>query len=519
LKCGNPEKLFALLSQEQQQNSPAQPENSAATACIAHTSLKICERCRLATFMRSDWSRQSGIRVWSAVILVFLLTACPGPKPPSPEPSASPSPAITPTPTPTPTPLPETFIPYSRMETAKLFNGVEIHSKVTTVEGAPAVVERKTPDAYTLELDVQVRVPQAAQSLEQLSAADPLIGSLLPGLNDELPSSKVSDFYHGLYQLKVDAVNRTLARLDQIVSRHNFFDCNTILELQDPKTNRKALLIQSDMDVNADGSDADRSSDVNGSTTNFQPFTSYRWPKKTSKVSQFIPEREDKLKQLQSEFDAKTTTPERKKVLKDQMDQTQRELSDLKKYSFLIAKADPYVVLPGFMFRQSSHPFQPKLGDCVVVIYQGILYPALLGDVGPSYKIGEASLRICSQLDPRSNAYNRPASDLNITYIVFPGSAEEPPGPPDLQKLHDRCSTLLNEIGGYSGDLWTWEDILSRPSSSPSPSPSSSPSPSPSPSPSGSSSPQGTTSYRLDKVMRFVTFIGCEAADLLLRCM
>ena len=45
--------------------------------------------------------------------------------------------------------------------------------------------------------------------------------------------------------------------------------------------------------------DADRASDVDGSTANFQPFTSYRWPKKTSKASQFIPEREDKLKQLQ----------------------------------------------------------------------------------------------------------------------------------------------------------------------------------------------------------------------------
>jgi hypothetical protein len=425
------------------------------------------------------------------VILAFLLTACPGPKPPTPGPSVSPSPTLSP-PLPTPTPLPETFIPSSRMETARLFNGLEIHSKVTTVEGAPAVVERKAPEAYTLDLDVQIRVPQAAQTLEQLATADPLIGSLLPGLKDELPTSKVSSFYHGLYQLKVDAVNRTLARLDQIVSRHNFFDCNTILELQDQKTNRKALLIQSDMDVNADGSDSDRAPEVDGSTANFQPFTSYRWPKKTSRASQFLPEREEKLKQLQSEYEAKTTPPERKKILKDQTEQIQREVSDLKKFSFLIAKADPYIVLPGFMFRQPSQSFQPKLGDCVVVIYQGKLYPAVLGDVGPSYKIGEASLRICSQLDPRSTAYNRPASDLNITYLVFPGSAEEPPGPPDLQRLHDRCSTLLNEIGGYGGELWTWEDILSKPSASPSPSPSASSSPSVSPQ--GSVAPSATSS-------------------------
>jgi Fungal chitosanase of glycosyl hydrolase group 75 len=434
------------------------------------------------------------MRLWPAAILALLLTACPGPKPPGPEPSPSPSPTITstptPIPTPTPTPLPETFIPYSRMETAKLFNGMEIHSKVTTVEGPPAIIERKTPDAYTLELDVQVRVPQAAQTFEQVTATDPLLGMLLPGLKEELAGSKVSNFYHGLYQLKVDAVNRTLVRLDQIVSRHNFFDCNTILELQDQKSNRKALLIQSDMDVNADGSDADRSSDVNGSTANFQPFTSYRWPKRTPKASQFIPEREDKLKQLQSEYEEKTTAPERKKILKEQMDQTLRELNDLKKYSFLIAKADPYVVLPGFMFRQPSHPFLPKLGDCVVVIYQGKLYPALLGDVGPSYKIGEASLRICTQLDPRSNAYNRPASDLNITYLVFPGTAEDPPGPPDLQKLHERCSNLLNEIGGYSGYLWPWEDVLAK--SSPSPSPSGSPALSVSPQ--ESAAPTGTPS-------------------------
>ena len=432
------------------------------------------------TFMGTDWPPQFGIRARMAALLALFLTGCPGPKPANPEASRSPAPTTAPT----PTPLPEAFIPSSRMETARLFNGMEVHSRVTAVEGAPAVVERKTPSAYLLDLEVKVQVPKAAQTLEELAGADPLIGSLLPGLKDELPTATVSNFYHGLYQLKLDAVTRTLARLDQIVSRHNFFDCNTILELQDRSTNRKALLIQSDMDVNTDGSDADRLSDVDGSAANFQPFTSYRWPKKTNKPSQFIPEREEKLKQLESENDAKTTTPERKKLLKEQMEELQREVNDLKKYSFLIAKADPYVVLPGFMFRQPNHPFQPKLGDYVVVIYHGKLYPALLGDVGPSYKIGEASLRICNQLDPRSNPYNRPASDLNVTYIVFPGSAEDPPGPPDLEKLHDRCAALLKEIGGYSGELWFWEDNLAKPS----------PSPQESISPRGNASPQGSLS-------------------------
>lgn len=432
--------------------------------------------------MRIDSPRHSAIRAGSAAVLALLFTACPGPKPPVPEPTPTPSP------TPTPTPLPETFVPYSKMETAKLFNGLEIHSRVQTSEGTLAVLERRIPESYGLELNVDVRVPQAAQTLDELATADPMIGSVLPGLKDELLRAKVSNFYHGLYQLKLDSLNRNLVRLEQIVSRHNFFDCNTILELQDQKTNRKALLIQSDMDVNGDGSDADRSSDVDGTAANFQPYTSYRWPKKTTNASQFIPEREDRLKQLQTECDAKATAPERKRLLKDEIEEVQRELNDLKKYSFLISKADPFIVLPGFMFRQPTHPFEPKLGDLAVVIFQGKLYPALVGDAGPSYKVGEASLRICRQLDPRSNAYNRPSSDLDITYVVFPGSAEEPPGPPDLRKLRDRCSALLNEIGGYNGELFLWEDILAKPS----PSPSVSVSASASPSPSGTAAPSAT---------------------------
>jgi hypothetical protein len=419
--------------------------------------------------MRPHWPR-------SPIILLALMTSlffsgCPGPhfsnvNPETPTPS--PSPAATPTPT--PPPLPETYVPYSHKEVAKLFNGFEIHSNVNTEAGAPALLERKTPESYVLDLDVRVRVPQAAQTIEQIAQADGQLPILLPGLVSLLGASKVSNFYHGLYQLKVDSLGRTLNRLDQLLSRHNFFDCNTILELTDPKTSRKALFIQSDMDVNADGSDADRTNDVDGSSANFQPYTSYRWPKRTDQPSQFVPEREQRLKQAQAEYDQKNTTPERKKALKEQIEQLTREISDLKRYSFLISKADPFVVLPGFMLRQSNHPFLPKFGDYVVVIHDGKLYPAIIGDAGPSYKVGEASLRLATQIDAKANAYNRPSSDLNITYLVFPGSAENQPGPPDLPKMHDRCAGLLNEIGGYAGELWQWQDILATPTPSPSPS-------------------------------------------------
>ena len=78
---------------------------------------------------------------------------------------------------------------------------------------------------------------------------------------------------------KVTSIRTNLDRLDQLISRHNFFDCETILELQNPKTKRKALLIQADMDVDTDGTDGDRMPSFEPGSRTFQPFTSYRWKK------------------------------------------------------------------------------------------------------------------------------------------------------------------------------------------------------------------------------------------------
>jgi len=390
--------------------------------------------------------------------------------------------------------LPEAIIPYSHKEVARLFSGVEVHSQVESAIGDIASVERRALDSYVLDLQVHVRVPKAAQTIAELSEPDPSLATVLPGLTSMLPTSKVSDFYYGLYQLKVESLGRELGRLEQLLSKHNFFDCNTILELTYPRSARKVLLIQSDMDVNADGSDSDRTLDVDGSSANFQPYTSYRWPKRSDQPSQFLGDCQNKLKQAESEFSLKTASPDRKKALREQIDFLEREIGDLKHFSFLISKADPFVVLPGFILRQANHAFLPRLGDYVVVIYGDKLYPALVGDVGPSYKIGEGSLRLATQLDSRANAYNRPASNLNVTYLVFPGSADPAPSPPDLKRMRERCETLLSEIGGTSGQLWEWTDIFATPTPTPSPSPSVTPSPSPSASPTASASASANSS-------------------------
>src|SRR5271166_2471756 len=46
-------KLFLNSPLQKQRNFPAQPESYAATACIAHKSLRICEQCRLGRNLQS----------------------------------------------------------------------------------------------------------------------------------------------------------------------------------------------------------------------------------------------------------------------------------------------------------------------------------------------------------------------------------------------------------------------------------------------------------------------------------
>ncbi|MBV8901016.1 MAG: glycoside hydrolase family 75 protein [Verrucomicrobia bacterium] len=440
--------------------------------------------------MRKWPNRAPGITQWLAALLwleaglgcVQKKPATPGQPAPEVSPAQTAAPAMTPlpsavlslTPGATPAPSPETFISRSSYEVSRLFNGFEIHSRLSTTEGQIAALEKKDPGSYVLNLDVQVRVPKPAQTLEELQTPDPQLSSTLPGLPELLSQARVSSCYYGLYRLKTENLNRALGRLDLMVSRQNFFDCNTMLEMTGGASGRKALLIQAPMDVNADGSDADRTYAVDGSSANFQPFTSYRWPKRTDRPSQFLDDRENRLKTLQVEFDAKSTPPDRKKVVREQIDEVQRQIADLKRFSYLVAMNDPYIVLPGFMLRPPVLPFTPRFGDYVVVIFRGKLYPALLGDAGPSYKMGEGSLRLATTLNVKANALNRPVSDVAVAYVVFPGSAEPQPGPPDLAQLRSRCESLLGEIGGYRGELWTWPDLLA-----PTPSPSPSPSPSP----------------------------------------
>src|SRR5437016_13471307 len=100
------------------------------------------------------------------------------------------------TPTPTPTRPP---VITGKLDTAKLFNGITLHSTVETIPGADATTERAEPDSYVLDLKLQARVPSPNKTIEDLAKVSPQLPTLLPRLTKKLQPHPFSRLYPQLY--------------------------------------------------------------------------------------------------------------------------------------------------------------------------------------------------------------------------------------------------------------------------------------------------------------------------------
>ncbi len=87
-------------------------------------------------------------------------------------------------------------------------------------------------------------------------------------------------------------------------------------------------------------------------------------------------------------------------------------------YCYMDAEAIPFIVLPG------QHSNGAKLGDVCLVLNTatGDNCYGIYGDVGPSSKIGEASMRMASALKINSDPKKGGIESKVIAYLVFPGS-------------------------------------------------------------------------------------------------
>ncbi|MCB1276483.1 glycoside hydrolase family 75 protein [Prosthecobacter sp.] len=366
-------------------------------------------------------------------------------------------------------PLPEKYIPRKDIDVATLFNGITVKTNLLTEQGSFASLERLDPESYKAEFQLSIRVPKANQTAVELSRINKHLPAILPGLDAMLPAAKVSGFYYKLYENKTNRVQNDLTRLNRILDRHNFYDTETILELTHPATQRRALLIQSEMDVVADGSDGDRMptlSEYIYLSDYYQPFTSYAWPKTTKNPNPLLAKWEERLKKAQDEYAVKGLPASRNRELSSLISTLKVEVGEMKARSSLIAEKDPFIVI-SLLFRgyADQNKFTPQIGDYAAVIHEGKIYPAICGDYGPSFKMGEASLLMAKTINPKSTPYIRPESDLKVTYLIFPGTAEEKRSAPDLAKWKEKCAALIGEVGGIGAGyvLHTWEDPFKKP--------------------------------------------------------
>ena len=362
-----------------------------------------------------------------------------------------------------PPPLPDKFVPNKLINLAELFNGLRLKNNIETVPGDFASKERANAESYTVSFQVTIRSPKPVSTLEEMSSLNSHLPKALPDFPQLMRTSKVSGFFHHIYEVKEKDIQMDITRLDKILSRYNYYDLETVLELEHPTTKQKALLIQGEMDVVSDGTDGDRQPFIEDSIAKssfFQATTSYSWPKTTKTPNPLLARTEANL------AEAKEKAKAGGKAEKARVETLTRTVAEMKSKSYLIAKEDPFIVIPLSMKSyQGFNAYGPGLGDYVVVIYENKLLPAIVGDYGPREKMGEASLRIAKELNPKANSNARPVDELKISYLIFPNSADKPATQPNYSKWTQKCQELLNKMGGVGPGytLTAWEDRLAKP--------------------------------------------------------
>lgn len=377
-------------------------------------------------------------------------------------------------------------LPRKNYDTARLFNGISLRTSVECGQGTvTALGTIAETNSYEADITLHVRWPAPATNTPAVLAATPELGTLLPSLPRLLEGAAPSPDFAGLLERKGRFLRANLAQLQKLPYRDSLFDCQTILNLRGG--DRRVLFVQAIMNVNTDGSDGDRNLEIDRLSATFQPQTNYRWPKTGGHPNPCLRETESRMALLAAELENASLTQENRSSLAKELDYLKATAEELKRWDFLVGTADPFIVLPSFMVGKS--PGQPGIGDYAVVIVRGKLYPAILGDLGPGSKIGEASLRLCRAIDRDSGADKRPLSRPEAAYLVFPGTAEKPFSAPDYAHWASRCRELWKQIGGSDSAVWHEWTSLEKPWPTPTPGPSASPSPTAEPSPADGTNP------------------------------
>ena len=355
---------------------------------------------------------------------------------------------------PFPPALPERVEPGQYDHISKMTPGLNVLSSVQFEPGSTASQDRKALASYQVRVALNLRLPKAADG-ESLKHANPKLPELFAKYNEFMSKAKVSQWYQALYLHKQNRIRKEAATLARLLDRHNYYDTDTILEIEAPESGRKVLWVQADMDVVSDGSDGDRLPDMPAKVKNsdhYQPMTSYRWRKLGTNPNPLLPHWEERVTRLSKD----------KKANAAALQHARNVVHDLKKYSFLLAEYDSFIVVPLTFKNGGNEDYRPQLGDYAAVVVGDRVFPAIVGDFGPRFKAGEGSLRLARLINPKATPFARPVSDLGVSYVIFPHSREPENGPINYERLNTRVQELLQEMGGLTpaAQFQQVEDLL-----------------------------------------------------------
>ena len=356
---------------------------------------------------------------------------------------------------PFPPALPERVEPGNYEHINELTRGLNNRSNVHFTPGTTASQDRGKKDAYQVRVSMHALLPQPAEGNDLLKA-NPELPKVLPAFEQLMQASKVSPWFHSLYLHKQNRVRKNTALLNQVLDRHNFYDTDTILNITAPDSKRNVLWIQADMDVVSDGSDGDRLPSMPEEIKKsdyYQPTTSYRWRKLGTTPNPLLEGWQERLKRY------------RKEGNKESEEHAKLVITDLQRYSFLLAEYDSFIVIPLTVKEGKDDTYRPSPGDYAAVVVGKRVFPAIVGDFGPKFKTGEASLRLSKAVNPKAKVYARPVSDLGVSYIIFPGTKEPENGPINYERLNTRVRELLQELGGLGpeAEFVEMQDLLPPP--------------------------------------------------------
>lgn len=118
----------------------------------------------------------------------------------------------------------------------------------------------------------------------------------------------------------------------------------------------------------------------------------------------------------------------------------------------------PYIVLPGGSFRANTGL---AMGDLAVVIFKDKITAAICGDIGPTKKIGEGSIRVHEGIHPPApdpcvrdgdgfcRRIHNVSIDEDVLFFVFPNSAPEDLDPNLLETtIQQGALQLYNTLRG-----------------------------------------------------------------------